>query len=170
MLPPIVVMGVSGCGKSTVGRDLALALGLTFVDGDDLHPLANRQKMAAGHPLDHDDRWPWLDAVGRVLATRDEDGRPPVVACSALKRSYRDRVRAAAPGAIFVHLTGSREVLLARIGVRVHEFMPATLLDSQLATLEPLAQDEPGVTVDIAPPPLEVTTAALAGIRELANT
>jgi len=162
--PPIVVMGVSGCGKSTVGRDIALALGRAFIDADDLHPIANKAKMAAGNPLGDDDRWPWLDIVGDALALRDENGVPPVVACSALKRVYRDRLRAQAPGTVFVLLDGSRELLQSRIGPRAHEFMPATLLDSQLATLEVLESDE-GVVVDIAPPPLEVTANALNGIR-----
>lgn len=164
---PIIVMGVSGCGKSTVGFDLAEVLGRTFIDGDTLHPLANKGKMAAGHPLDDDDRWPWLDEVGKALATHDDQGLPPIVACSALKRVYRDRLRSQAPGTIFLHLDGSREILMSRLGPRTHEYMPASLLDSQIATLEPLADDEPGVVVDIAPPPLEVTANALAAIQAL---
>lgn len=165
--PPIVVMGVSGCGKSTDGLDIALALGRAFVDADDLHPLANKAKMAAGNPLDDDDRWPWLDIVGDALALRDEDGVPAVVACSALKRVYRDRLRAKAPDTVCVLRDGSRELLRSRIGPRAHEFMPAALLDSQLATLEILERDEDGVVVDIAPPPLEVRVNALTGIRQL---
>lgn len=165
--PPVVVMGVAGCGKSTVGRDIALALRRGFIDADDLHPLANKAKMAAGHPLDDEDRWPWLDVVGDALARCDENGVPPVVACSALKRVHRDRLRAKAPGTVFVLLHGSRELLQSRIGPRAHEFMPATLLDSQLATLETLESDEAGVVVHIAPPPLEVTANALAGIRRV---
>jgi carbohydrate kinase (thermoresistant glucokinase family) len=159
-------MGVSGCGKSTVGRDIALDLGRVFIDADCLHPLANKTKMAAGFPLDDEDRWPWLDIVGTALELRDENGVPTVVACSALKRIYRDRLRASAPGTVFVLLEGSRELLQSRIGSRAHEFMPTTLLDSQLATLEELESDEDGVVVDIAPPPFEVTANALAGIRQ----
>lgn len=160
-------MGVSGCGKSTVGRDLALALDRDFVDADDLHPLSSRSKMAAGNPLDDEDRWPWLDAVGEALARRDPAGRPPVVACSALRRVYRDRLRAKAPGTVFVLLDGARELLRARIGPRAHEFMPAGLLDSQLAVLEAFDEDEDGVVVDIAPPPLEVAANALRAIRQV---
>jgi carbohydrate kinase (thermoresistant glucokinase family) len=165
--PPIVVMGVSGSGKSTVGLDLAEALGGAFIDGDDLHPPANKAKMAAGHPLVDEDRWPWLDSIGAVLTTRDDQGFPPIVACSALKRVYRDRLRAVAPGTVFVHLHGSPELLQSRLGPRLHEYMPATLLGSQIDTLEPLAEDEAGVVVDISPPPLEVTANAIEGIRTL---
>ncbi|WP_227497196.1 gluconokinase [Planctomonas psychrotolerans] len=169
-IPPIVVMGVSGSGKSTVGLDLAEELGASFIDGDDLHPPANKAKMAAGHPLDDDDRWPWLDAIGAVLATRDDQGYPPIVACSALKRVYRDRLRAAAPGTVFVHLHGSAELLSSRLGPRMHEYMPATLLGSQLDTLQPLDEDEEGVVVDIAPLPPEVTANAIAGLRTLLSS
>jgi gluconokinase len=144
---PIVVMGVSGSGKTVTGSMLAAALGRPFVDADDLHPVANKEKMARGIPLQDDDRWGWLDTVGERLAA----GVPIVVACSALRRVYRDRLRAAAPAIVFVHLHGSRELLAERMGHRVHEFMPATLLDSQLATLEPLQDDERGVVVDVTP-------------------
>jgi gluconokinase len=148
---PIVVMGVSGSGKSVTGSRLAAELGRPFVDADDLHPAANKQKMAQGVPLTDDDRWGWLDTVGARLG---ED--TPVIACSALKRVYRDRLRAAAPDTLFVHLHGTRELLADRIGHRVHEYMPATLLDSQLATLQPLQTDERGVVVDVTPPVAEV--------------
>ena len=147
----MVVMGVSGCGKSSVGIALAAALGARFIDGDDLHPLSNKTKMAAGIPLDDDDRWPWLDQVGSALAEarlESIDGTErfsgTVVACSALKRKYRERILAAAPGTIFVHLEGSKERLAQRMGARGDHFMPLALLDSQLATLEPLQNDEPG--------------------------
>ena len=144
---PVVVMGVSGSGKTTVGAALADALGLRFVDGDALHPAANVAKMAAGIPLDDADRAPWLDAVGAVLAAG-----PVVVACSALKRAYRDRLRAAAPDLELVFLDGSRELLASRMASRPGHFMPASLLDSQLATLEPPTVDEHSVTVDVAAP------------------
>ena len=149
-------MGVSGCGKSTVGQALADTLHARFIDGDDLHPLANKTKMAAGIPLDDEDRWPWLDLVGSALAEDTPlsiDGvtqaSGTVVACSALKRKYRDRLLAAAPGTMFVHLTGPRQVLAQRMGSRGSHFMPLALLDSQLATLEQLQPDEPGKSYSI---------------------
>jgi carbohydrate kinase (thermoresistant glucokinase family) len=145
--PLIVVMGVSGSGKSTVGAVLAEELSVPFIDGDDLHPVANVNKMAAGQPLTDDDRWPWLESVGQALAAASTTGL--VVACSALRRVYRDAIANEAPGVRFVLLDGSREILAARLGSRSEHFMPASLLDSQLATLERLADDESGVTVGI---------------------
>ena len=144
---PVVVMGVSGSGKTTVGAALADALGMEFVDGDSLHPEANVAKMAAGIPLDDADRAPWLDAIGAVLAAG-----PVVVACSALKRAYRDRLRAAAPALQLVFLDGDRDVLAERMAARPGHFMPASLLDSQLATLERPGPDERALTVDIDEP------------------
>ena len=140
----IVVMGVSGCGKSLIGRMLANQLGLPFRDGDELHPRSNVEKMASGTPLTDADRRPWLDAVGKALAEADK-----VIACSALRRVYRDRIRAAAGPTVFVHLAGDREVLAERVSDREGHFMPAKLLDSQLDTLEPPGPDEDAVTVDI---------------------
>lgn len=140
----IVVMGVSGSGKSTVGALLATRLHVPFIDGDDLHPEANKRKMAAGIPLDDADRAPWLDAVAAVLA-----GSPVVVACSALKRSYRARLRTEAPDVQFIYLAGSPELLRERLSTRSHEFMPPGLLDSQLAILEPPGSDENALTIDI---------------------
>ncbi|MEN9967838.1 MAG: hypothetical protein RL036_1071 [Actinomycetota bacterium] len=145
----IVVMGVSGCGKSSVGVALAETLGARFIDGDDLHPEANKAKMGAGIPLDDDDRWPWLDLVSKALAEDASTFTGTVIACSALKRNYRERILAGAPNTFFIHLDGSREILQQRLGNRTGHFMPATLLDSQLATLEPLADDEPGAVIDI---------------------
>lgn len=142
----IVVMGVSGAGKSTVGAALAARLGLRFVDADSLHPETNVAKMAAGTPLTDDDRWPWLALVGSTLASAAREGL--VVACSALRRSYRDAIRAAAPQVRFVHLAVPRAALDERVADRQEHFMPASLLDSQLSTLEPLWRDEAGVTVE----------------------
>src|SRR5258708_3282081 len=138
--PPfaIVMMGVSGSGKTTVGAALAARLGVGFRDADEFHPAANVAKMSAGTPLTDEDRWPWLDAIGAALAEAGREGRGIVVGCSALKRIYRDRLRAAAHRPIvFVHLTGSRETLETRMLTRKGHFMPASLLASQLATLEP---------------------------------
>ncbi|MEU4311584.1 gluconokinase [Nocardia sp. NPDC024068] len=145
--PYVVVMGVSGTGKSTTGRLLALRLDVPFADADDFHPPANLAKMSAGVPLDDEDRRPWLAAVGEWLRHRRREGSGGVIACSALKREYRDRLRTAVPGIFFVHLAADRADLLGRISARGTHFMPATLLDSQLDTLEPLHPDEPGVTV-----------------------
>lgn len=154
----IVVMGVSGSGKSTIGIGLAERLSVPFVDADDLHPLTNVDKMAAGLPLTDDDRWPWLHRVGQVIAEHAETG--VVVACSALKRAYRDAIRGQAPRTRFVELFGTRELLASRLGAREGHFMPAALLDSQLDTLESLQSDEAGVRVDVAPSPDEIVAEA----------
>ena len=139
MTARIVIMGVSGCGKSTVGAALAKALTIPYRDGDDLHPAANVEKMRAGIPLTDDDRWPWLDHVAATL----RDAAPVIIGCSALRRDYRDRIRAGAGGPVqFVHLTGSRAVIAARMAARKGHYMPPTLLDSQFATLEPPGPDE----------------------------
>lgn len=156
----MVVMGVSGCGKSSVGEEIARLTSAQFVDGDDLHPEANKAKMGAGIPLDDNDRWPWLDRVGEVLA----GPKGAIVACSALKRVYRDRIRAAAPGTVFVHLDGSRELLWERISARQNHFMPVSLLDSQLAILEPLGSDENGVTLPITASVKSLAMAAVAAV------
>ncbi|WP_240665871.1 gluconokinase [Agromyces sp. LHK192] len=147
--PLVVVMGVSAVGKSTVAAALADALDVAWRDADDLHPAANVAKMSAGMPLDDADRGPWLDLVGEELADAS-DRAGLVVACSALRRTYRDRLRMHAPATVFVHLTGSRELLHGRASARAGHFMPASLLDSQLDTLEPLGSDEPGLVVDVA--------------------
>ena len=163
----IVVMGVSGCGKTTIGDLVARELGVRFLDGDSLHPVENVSKMAAGTPLTDEDRWPWLATVGAELAAAGPAGL--VLACSALKRSYRDAIRAQAPETVFLHLHGSRDVLGGRIEGRSGHFMPAALLDSQLATLEPLEADEAGTVVDIAAPVEKVVAAALAGVADQAG-
>ncbi len=142
----MVIMGVAGCGKSSVGAALSARNGVPYRDGDDLHPPANVAKMAAGHPLTDDDRWPWLDLVAQALAK----DAPLMIGCSALKRSYRDRIRLGAEGPVlFVHLSGSRAVIEARMAARKGHFMPVSLLDSQFAALEPPAPDEWHLTVDI---------------------
>ncbi|WP_062213480.1 gluconokinase [Demequina oxidasica] len=145
----VVVMGVTGCGKTSVGVALATALGSPFADADAFHPAANVAKMAAGTPLSDHDRWPWLDIVGTWLG-----GRPDaVVACSALRLSYREALIAHAPDAVFVHLAAPQVVLEERVRARsaaTDHFAGTSLLDSQYATLEPLAGDEPGVTVDVS--------------------
>lgn len=152
-LPPLVVMGVSGSGKSTLGALLGERLGLPFVDGDDLHPAANKEKMGSGIPLGDEDRRPWLEEIGRTLRKARGTGAVPIIACSALKRSYRDLLRLHVPDLVFIHLTGSPEVLLQRMNARRHEFMPASLLDSQLAALEPPAADERHIRADFQLPP-----------------
>jgi carbohydrate kinase (thermoresistant glucokinase family) len=148
----VVVMGVAGTGKSTVARALAERLGWPFGEGDDLHPAANVAKMAAGIPLEDADRWPWLDAIAAWTAERAAAGNSTIVTCSALRRTYRDRLRAAAPGTVFVHLVGSPALLAERMTARKDHFMPTSLLGSQLETLEPLEADEPGFTVDVELP------------------
>jgi gluconokinase len=159
---PIVVMGVSGSGKTSVGEGLAKRLGLRFRDADEFHPPANIAKMSAGIPLTDDDRWPWLDAIGKALA--QSDGRL-IVACSALRRVYRDRLlKTAARPVVFLWLDGRQEVIAARMAKRRHHFMPPSLLASQFATLEPPDPDEPAVRVSIEPPLDEVVDAAAAAL------
>lgn len=158
----VIAMGVSGCGKSTVGRLLAQELGGEFLDGDDLHPAANVAKMAAGIPLDDEDREPWLRLIGEKMAGASGT---MVIGCSALKRAYRDIIRAAAPDTAFVHLHGARELLAARMAARPGHFMPVSLLDSQLATLEPLQEDERGRVFDIAEPPVKIADEAAEWLR-----
>jgi gluconokinase len=145
--PLVVVMGVSGSGKSTVGAALAQRLRVPFADADDFHPEANIAKMTAGHALDDHDRWPWLEAIGEWLAAHAEQGG--VMSCSALKRRYRDQLRHHAPDVELVHLHGTREVIARRQASRPGHFMPASLLTSQFHTLEPLAPDERGLVIDV---------------------
>jgi gluconokinase len=144
---PVVVMGVTGSGKSTVGSALAQRLRVPFVDGDTLHPPANIAKMATGEPLDDDDRYPWLEQVGDWLAAHRDGG---VVACSALKRKYRDQLRAHCPRVEFLHLSGSPELIGRRLAARSGHFMPPALLRSQYDALEPLGADEHGVVINLS--------------------
>ena len=142
----IVVMGVSGSGKSTVGAALAQRLRVPFADADDFHPAANIAKMTAGQALNDDDRFPWLETIGQWLAGHPDGG---VMSCSALKRKYRDQLRAHCPDVEFLHLHGTPEVISARQASRPGHFMPASLVASQFATLEPLEADEAGTVVDV---------------------
>lgn len=162
----VVVMGVSGTGKSTVGARLAGHLGVHLVEGDSHHPRANIEKMSAGIPLTDEDRMPWLRELAAVMAERHAAGVPTVLTCSALKRAYRDVLRSAVPGheVFFVHLHADAAVLEERMQAREH-FMPASLLRSQLDTLEPLEPDEAGVVVDVAAPLDRVVAEALAALR-----
>ncbi|MEU6975818.1 MULTISPECIES: gluconokinase [unclassified Streptomyces] len=164
--PVVVVMGVAGTGKTTVGPLVAEALGLPYAEGDDFHPAANVAKMSAGTPLDDTDREPWLDAIGQWAHSRA--GLGGVVSSSALKRIYRDRLRAAAPGVVFLHLTGDRELIEQRMAARKGHFMPTALLDSQFATLQPLREDEAGVAVDVSGSPEEIARRAVVALRRLA--
>ncbi len=161
----VVVMGVAGTGKTTIGPLLAGRLGVPYAEGDDFHPPANIAKMSAGTPLDDADRWPWLDAIGEWAHSRA--GLGGVVSSSALKRVYRDRLRAAAPDAVFLHLTGDRELIEERMRERRGHFMPTALLDSQYAALQPLQEDEAGVSVDVSGSPEDITERAVAALRRL---
>lgn len=145
--PLVVVMGVSASGKTTVGQLLAQRLGVPYAEADDFHPAANVAKMRAGHPLDDEDRRPWLDEIARWLTDHADGGG--VVSCSALKRVYRDRLASAAPHAFFLHLDGSRELIAARITARQGHCMPPGLLETQFADLEPLGDDEAGAAIPI---------------------
>ncbi|WP_225978684.1 gluconokinase [Gandjariella thermophila] len=159
-------MGVAGSGKTTVGRLLAKRLGVAYAEADDFHPAANIAKMAAGRPLSDADRVPWLAAIAGWMSAHAGVGG--VVTCSALRRGYRDRLRAATP-AWFLHLAGDRALIASRVGAREDHFMPAALVDSQFATLEPLQPDEPGLVVDAALAPMDIVEtawAALCGPRE----
>ena len=169
MAKAIVVMGVSGCGKTSVAEGIAAALRVGFIEGDLLHPAANVEKMSRGVPLTDEDRWPWLDAIGREMGDALGKGQGIVVSCSSLRKAYRDRLRQAAGGGdvAFVFLKGSRELLLERMRARKNHFMPVNLLDSQLATLED-PSNEPGVVVvDIAPPIATIIDESLHRLQRL---
>ncbi len=159
-----VVMGVSGCGKTTVAEALRDRLRLTFAEGDAHHPKANVDKMASGQPLTDEDRRPWLDALVRWTRERQAEGVSTVLSCSALRRRYRDVLREADPDTFFVHLHADFEVLAERMRQRAH-FMPASLLESQFDTLEPLGDGELGIRIDVARPVDEVVATAEAAIR-----
>ncbi|WP_200797751.1 gluconokinase [Streptoalloteichus hindustanus] len=155
-------MGVSGSGKSTVGTLLADRLGVPYAEGDDFHPPANVAKMAAGHPLDDEDRWPWLRAIADWIHAHPSGA---VVTCSALKRGYRDLLRRDDVPVWFLHLSGDPELIRSRIAARTGHFMPPALLNSQYAALEPLDADEPGLTVDVAHTPQDIVATAADALQ-----
>ena len=158
----IVVMGVSGSGKSTVAATLVDRLGWEFAEGDDFHPAANVEKMRAGNPLDDDDRWPWLRTLAAWIGEHEKAGRNVVVTCSALKRCYRDLLCDGHPSVWFAHVTADPELIRERMEHRTNHYMPPSLLDSQLATLEPLEDDEPGARISGAGAPASVVDELLA--------
>ena len=162
----IIVMGVSGSGKSTIGALLAERLGWPFADADGFHPPENVAKMAAGTPLTDADRWPWLDAIAAHIGAARKAGQPVVVACSALRRAYRDRLRAGHGDLLFLHLSGAPEVIAARQAARQGHFMPPSLMASQFATLEDTVAEPDAVTVSVKASPHEVVEAALAHLRQ----
>ena len=166
----VVVMGVCGCGKTTIGRKLAERLDAAFIEGDELHPVSNKDKMAAGVPLDDADREPWLDAIAAKAAELLSDISCVVVSCSALKRSYRDRLRTADGKVKLVHLTGTRPLLQSRMNERRGHFMPAGLLDSQLATLQVPEADETAISLDIEPQPDAIVERAFAFVNSSASS
>jgi gluconokinase len=153
----IVVMGVSGVGKTTIGRLLAESLGLAYIEGDDYHPPANVAKMASAVPLEDADRWPWLERLNEVLKTQKQ----AVLACSALKEAYRDRLLAGIDEAYVVHLRGDKALIAARLAGRTHRYMPASLLDSQLATLE---APRGAISIDVSAPPAACVAAIVAAL------
>jgi gluconokinase len=161
--PILVVMGVAGTGKSTVAGLLAERLNWEFQEGDALHPPANVAKMSSGTPLTDEDRWPWLDAIATWIKEKSRRGEPGILTCSALKRSYRDRLRG--PNVIFVFLNGSREVITARMASRADHFMPPALLDSQFAALEPPTADENVLEINLAATPAEEVAEVLRALE-----
>jgi gluconokinase len=161
----VVVMGVSGCGKTTVGEGVAEVVGWRFAEGDAYHPRSNIDKMASGEALTDEDRQPWLERLASWIGEQEAAGRSSVLSCSALRRSYRDVLRSGAPDVRFVHLHGDRSILEERLSTRAGHFFPARLLDTQLATLEELARDEAGVVVDLDLAPEEQIAQAVAWVR-----
>jgi gluconokinase len=166
MTHTLVVMGVSGVGKTSVAAAIVSRTGWAFAEGDDLHPEANRAKMAAGTPLDDDDRWPWLRRIADWIGEQEAAGRDAVVTCSALKRSYRDLLRDGHQSVRFVHLLAPPALLQTRVDNRRGHYMPPALLASQLATLQPLGTDEPGFGVDTDRSPAEVADDVLARLAD----
>lgn len=161
----LVLMGVAGCGKTTAAENLHQAPGWPIAEADDFHPQANIDKMTAGTPLTDEDRWPWLESLRDWMSSQAASGTKTIVTCSALKRSYRDLLSTAEGRVFFIHLVAPREELADRMQHRDGHFMPTTLLPSQLATLEPLALDEDGVTVVSQPTPEQTLDAILAALE-----
>jgi gluconokinase len=159
----VVLMGVAGSGKSTVMTQLAERLGWRSAEADDFHSPANVAKMSAGHPLTDDDRWPWLEKIAAWIQVHTASGTPGIVTCSSLKRAYRDVLRA--PGVAFVHLDGTRAMIAERLSKRLDHFMPSALLDSQLATLEPLQPDENGIVVQLGKRPKDEVNEVLTRLH-----
>jgi len=160
----LVLMGVSGCGKTTVAQILAERLHWAFEEGDALHPPANVAKMAAGHPLDDADRAPWLAKVADWVDARLDAGESGVITCSALKRAYRELIDRRGARVAFVYLHGSRELIASRLAGRHGHFMPSTLLDSQFATLEEPGPDEPAIRVEVGEPPAAIADDIVAAL------
>jgi len=167
-LAVLVVMGVSGSGKTTIAALLAGRLGWEFEDGDDFHPPENVAKMHGGTPLTDDDRWPWLGAIAAWIDATRSTGRHAVVVCSALKRAYRDILLRDKPGVRLVYLQGDKQLIATRQAARLNHYMPATLVDSQFAALEEPSPDENPVVVSVAPRPSEIVQNIIAQLPELA--
>lgn len=165
----LVVMGVAGSGKSTVAHALRDRLGWSIAEGDDFHPAANITKMSSGTPLTDEDRWPWLDLIAEWTAAHDGAGESTIVTCSALRRIYRDRLRAAPGRTVFVHLVGGQDLLSGRMAERTDHFMPPSLLPSQFAALEPLEDDEEGFAIDINRSVDEIADLAVAHLTDLTH-
>jgi gluconokinase len=160
----VIVMGVSGSGKSTVAKGLSTVLGWEFAEGDAFHPESNVAKMSSGTPLTDEDRWPWLEAIGEWISGKESRGESAVVTCSALRRVYRDLLRRGRPHVRFLHVTAESDVILDRMEHRPGHYMPPSLLPSQLATLEPLGDDEPGVVISNEGSAAQVLDRALAAL------
>jgi gluconokinase len=161
----IIVMGVSGSGKTTVAAGLVERLGWEFAEGDDFHPEANVEKMRSGEPLDDADRWPWLRTIADWIGEHERAGTSVVVTCSALKRVYRDLLRDGHPSVWFAHVTVDADLLRDRVTRRTGHYMPSSLLESQLATLQPLEDDEPGASISGAGAPDDVVAQLLTVLR-----
>lgn len=165
MSTSLVIMGVSGSGKTTIALELSRQLGWEYAEGDEFHPPANVEKMRAGHALTDEDRWPWLGKIAEWVSWHEDLGKDIVITCSALKVAYRDLLRRDNPSVFFVHVDVARAVLEKRLSERKGHYMPASLLDSQLSTLEPLTADEPGRAVPGDERPDEVVTSVVALLR-----